>query len=84
MQLKTTTSDEPYLGNTTNLRQQLKAHSELMYDQQLIKSETPHIMIGLKLVPIPKITNKQIVNKLLRNTIKPATSIETWINVFPF
>ena len=29
-------------------------------------------------------TNKQIVNKLLKNIIKPPTSIETWINIFPF
>ena len=63
-------------------KEKLKAHSEPMHDQKL--GEIPRIKIGQKFVVIQKITNKQIVNKLLKNTIKPATSIETWINLFPF
>ena len=46
-----------------------------MHDK--ILSEIPHIKIGQKFVVIQKITNKQILNKLLKNTTKPATSIET-------
>ena len=55
-----------------------------MHDQKLIKSEIPYIKIGQKFIVIQKITNKQIINKLLKNIIKPATSIDTWINLFPF
>ena len=40
--------------------------------------------IGLKLNSLKKTSNKQIVNKLLINIIKPKTSIETWINIFIF
>ena len=61
-------------------KEKLKVHSEPMHDQKLIKNEIQHIKIRLKFVPIQKKTNKPIVKKLLRNTIKPATSIETWIN----
>ena len=47
-------------------KEKLKDHSELMHDQKLIKSEIPHIEIGQIFVVIQKITNKQIINKLLK------------------
>ena len=51
---------------------------------KLIINPEPHIRIGLKFIPIQKIKNKQIVNKLLSSITKPPTSVETWINMYPF
>ena len=42
-------------------KEKLKAHSEPMQDQKLIKIEIPHIKIGQKFVVIQKI-NKQSTN----------------------
>ena len=39
-------------------KEKLKAHSEPMHDQKLIKSEIPYIKIGQKFIVIQKITNK--------------------------
>ena len=43
-----------------------------------------YIKIGSDLKLLKKISNKQIVRKLLSNITKPPTSLETWINMFPF
>ena len=65
-------------------KEKLKTYSEPIQIQKLIMNPEPHIRIGLKFIPIQKIKNKQIVNKLLSSLTKPPTSVETWINIYPF
>ena len=65
-------------------KEKLKTIHEPIQDERLIRSNNPYTKIGMETKPLHKITNKQITNKLLINTIKPPTSIETWINIFPF
>ena len=61
-----------------------KTIQEPIQDERLIRSNEPYTKIGIEIKPLQKKSNKQITNKLLINTIKSPTSIETWINIFPF
>ena len=65
-------------------KKKIKSHSEPIQDEKLIRSNEPHTKISTGIKSLQKISIKQITNKLLINTIKPPTSIETWINIFPF
>ena len=65
-------------------KEKLKTISDPFQMDKIIENNEPYIKVGIDLKPLKKISNKQIVNKLLKNIIKTPTSIETWINMFPF
>ena len=65
-------------------KEKLKNISQPFQIEKIIVNNEPYLKIGSELKPLSKTSNKQIVNKLLSNIIKPPTSIETWINIFPF
>ena len=44
----------------------------------------PHINQNNQLIPLIKLKNRQIYNKLITKKSNPPTSINTWINLFPF
>ena len=44
----------------------------------------PHICVSQNLVPIIKLKNKQIYNKLIEKKTNSPTAINTWINIYPF
>ena len=56
----------------------------MILDNTLRSSYEPYLKIKLILKPLSKITNKQIYLTLISKNIKTPTSIETWINIFPF
>ena len=47
-------------------------------------SPEPHLCINSVLKPISKIKNTQIYLRLINKLTKTQTSIETWVNIFPF
>ena len=49
-----------------------------------ITDNYPKILIKGKLTPIEKLNNKKIYSKLIIPKVAKPTSIETWINMFPF
>ena len=59
------------------MERKIKTIHEPIQDERLIRSNEPHTKIGMEIKPLQKNSNKQITNKLLTNTIKPPTSIET-------
>ena len=65
-------------------KEKLKNIPQPFQNKKIIDGNEPYLKIGLELKSLKKTSNKQIVNKLLINIIKPPTSIETWINIFPF
>ena len=62
----------------------LKNHDIVDIDVLIVESHEPIIKIGSQYKIISKIINKHIKNKLLDKKIKPPTSINTWIDIFPF
>ena len=48
------------------------------------QSLQPNIRIGNVIKPISLIKTKEMYNNLIIEKIKPPTSIETWINLYPF
>ena len=46
--------------------------------------DEPHIKINNNLKPLAKCTNKNIYYNLMQKYIKPPTSIEKWVIIFPF
>ena len=53
-------------------------------DRSISPGHTPHICLLNKLLPITKLKNKEIYNKLIEKKITDPTSINTWIHLFPF
>ena len=67
------------------MERKVEKHLKPFKIEKIIENNEPYLKIGSELKPfISKTSNKQIVNKLLSSIIKPPTSIETWINIFPY
>ena len=62
---------------------EIKNNHEPIQDKKIIRSNKLYTRIGTEIKLLQKISNKQITNQLLINTVKPPTSIETWTNIFP-
>ena len=49
-----------------------------------VRPSEPHIQIGSIKKTISLIKSKELYNNLILDKIKPPTSVDSWVNLYPF